>query len=316
MLGGDHEPNLSGVALRADACAIWTHRSASSLAGLLGAKLALQTRPTTWPQAERPDGLAGVRGQILRVAEPVLEPASLLAVLGSMHAPRLILGSVQRIAAQPDHVDVELSIANEGVHVSAGRLILLAGGGNTALRSMAGIRGDASQVRPLRMVLVRGDLPILNGHCIRGAKPWLTITTVAAEDSQRVWQVGGEVAEWGASASEDETLSLAAAQVAEALPGISFVSAQWATYDAPRSEHATADGGRPDLPTVLEDGSILTGWPTKLALAPLLSDDIATHVSPHFPAVAAPLHWPRPVVATPPWMEICRWSTAPSDAPA
>ncbi len=316
MLDGDGSPNLSAVAMRADACAIWTHRSASSLAGLLGAKLTLQTRPTKWSAADRPEALKGITGQVLRVAEPVLEPESLLAVLGTRHAPRLVQGSVSRIETRANHVDVQVSVAGEHVDVEARRLILLAGGGNANLRTLAGASGKSTQIRPLRMVLVRGPLPVLNGHCIRGAKPWLTITTVASDDSQRVWQVGGEVAERGATASEADTISLAAAQLSEALPEISFESTEWATYDAPRFEHATASGGRPDLPTVLDEGNLLTGWPTKLALAPLLSDDIAARISPTFTPLPAPAHWPRPTIATPPWMETCRWSNAPSDAPA
>ncbi|MDP7069884.1 MAG: FAD-dependent oxidoreductase [Phycisphaerales bacterium] len=316
MLEGLAAPNLSGVALRADACAIWPWTSASSLAGLLAAKLALQTRPTRWAANERPPALAKIAGQVLRVAEPVLEPASLLRVLGSMHASRLLLGHVQGCRESERHVEVEVALGDHTIQIEAGHLVFLAGGGNAALRTMAGVDEVAMQTRGLRMVLARGSLPVLNGHCIRGTRPWLTITTAAHEADHRVWQIGGELAEWGATRSPADTIARAAAEVAQALPGVSMEGAQWSTYEAPRAEHVTAGGRRPDLPTVLEEGRVLTGWPTKLALAPLLADDIASRIAPRHPAAPVPPHVQRPGVATPPWMESCRWITAPSDAPA
>ncbi len=58
------------------------------------------------------------------------------------------------------------------------------------------------QTRPLHMVLVRGELPHLNGHCVDGRTTRVTITsdTERSETSaagRTVWQVGGQIAEIG-----------------------------------------------------------------------------------------------------------------------
>ena len=313
MLGGSEEPNLSAVAMRAEACAIWSTGSAASMLGLLGATLAIRSGPHAWPKEDIPAALAGVRGRVLRVAEPVLEPSSLVAVLGEMHAARIMLGEVESIEATDRGAHV-------GVHTSAGsitigcrHLCLLAGGSNDQLRALAGLSTGRMQKRPLRMVLARGDLPELNGHCIRGTRPWLTITTVRDDPGPPVWQIGGTLAEWGATASPAATIERAAEAVATALPSMELKDLEWATYEAPRAERSTSDGGRPDSPGVLEEGCVLTGWPTKMALAPILADDLAARIEPSNQPMPIPDIIERPAPAAPPWREVEQWTSVHSD---
>jgi len=313
LLNGAAEPNLSAVQMRAEHCAVWSVGGARSVAGLLAAKLALRTRPQRWPDAERPEPLQGVRGGVLRIAEPVLEPGSLLQTLGNLHAGRLLRGSIT--AMQHDDCGVTVSL-QAGPTIRARYAVLLAGGGNAALRELAGLSPLVMQTRPLRMVLARGPLPVLNGHCIRGAKPWLTITTAASTGPTRVWQVGGEVAEWGASQTSEATIRRAISDIAEALPTVDLTGTEWTTYEAPRAEQAATGGGRPDQPGLLQDDRVLTGWPTKLALAPILADTIASMIPTGGKPLAASEHWPTPTPALPPWMEDRPWTPVHSAAPA
>jgi glycine/D-amino acid oxidase-like deaminating enzyme len=313
MLDGDREPNLSAVQMRADRCAVWAAAGARSMAGLLGAKLALRTRPRRWPDDARPQPLQGIPGMVLSVAEPVLEPTSLLQTLAHHHAGRLLRGEVAGIDASPDGAAVTLQ---GGLVIRAAYAVLLAGEGNGQLRQLAGLSEAAMQTRPLRMVLARGPLPILNGHCIRGTSPWLTITTAAGDGGERVWQIGGEVAEWGAGETAAATIRRAISDVRDALPSTDLAGTSWSTYEAPRAERAASDGGRPDQPGLIQDGRVLTGWPTKLALAPILADSIAALIPSGGEAPPVDEQLPSPVPAPPPWMENRTWTPVHSAAPA
>ena len=66
----------------------------------------------------------------------------------------------------------------------------------------------------------------------------------------------------------------------------------------------------PAYPTVLREGNVITAWPTKLAMAPVLSDAVIKALDP--PSGAAPFEspndWPTPTVAIPPWELESSWT--------
>ena len=74
---------------------------------------------------------------------------------------------------------------------------------------------------------------------------------------------------------------------------------------------------RPEHCAVIEDGNVLTCWPTKLALAPILAADIigrlpapgGTDTLPVKTAAFATM--PRPAVAPPPWETTDAWTRDP-----
>lgn len=313
MFRGETTPNLSGVAMRSEACALWSTGSATSMIGLLGAKLAIRSGPAAWPTETLPEPLTHVRGRVLRVTEPVLEPESLLAVLAMLHADRIVRGETQSIRVKGATAMIDVQTSRGSMNITCGKLMLLAGRGNQQLRAMAGLPAGAMQERSLRMTLARGDLPVLNGHCVKGVKPWLTITTACDHTNGTVWQIGGEAAEWGATATSHDTINRAASAVAAALPNVSLKNIEWATYEAPRSERSSIDGGRPDTPGIVDDGPICAAWPTKLALAPILADKLAERAAPAHAPEPIPQAYERPPVATPPWREVTQWTNAHLD---
>ena len=300
---------LRDVHVRSRSCLLWSTGGLGRLA-MIGAKLGLRTRPR---RAEHvPDCLHGVPRPVLDIPEVVLEPASVLAALASAHTDVLLRcdgtdGLVLTSSATGVHADVKV----DGRHLSiaADRVILLAGGGNGPLRTMLGLDATVMQTRPLRMVLARGDLPVLNGHVIKGSKPWLTITTTSDAHGVRVWQIGGEVAERGVTMTPGETIAMAKSHVLQAMPTLDSAQLDeldFGTLDAPRFEGRTADGRRPKTPTLLVDGATLTGWPTKLALAPLLADQLTDHCAasmsgPTRGCPTVPAEIPRPTPAAGPW---------------
>ena len=302
--------NLAHVQRRADSCLLWSTGGLGRL-GLLGARMKLRATPRVVDDV--PDILRGTARPVLRVPEPVLEPASVLQTLANLHSDALVKcdgPDALQLHRADEGINAQLICSGEALQVHARSVVLLAGGGNAALRVSLGLTGDAMQTRDLRMVMARGNLPTLNGHVIRSMAPWLTITTTHTTDGTCIWQIGGDVAEAGAQQTPAATMAAARAQLARALPALDTSTLELATYKAPRAEGRTPSGGRPETPTLLAEGPVLTGWPTKFALAPLLSDQIIDALAPgqHSMVPVAP-HLPRPTPAAGPWENDALWNS-------
>ena len=207
---------LRDVAIRSRNCLLWSTGGLGRLA-MVGAKLGLRARPT--PATNIPNCLAGVPRPVLDVPEVVVEPASVLNALATAHKDVILRcdgPSGLCLKAHAQGVSAKVQSAGSTLCISADRLVLLAGGGNGPIRAAMGLDDTLMQTRGLRMVLARGDLPVLNGHVIKGSKPWLTITTTTDAHGVRVWQIGGEVAEQGATMTPESTIDMAKAHLTQA----------------------------------------------------------------------------------------------------
>jgi glycerol-3-phosphate dehydrogenase len=317
-------PNLTHTRLRSECCYLWRTDGLSSWAGMLGARLGLQVKPETLPTEDRPPALAHVMGVVARLAEQVICPASFLTDLLQQYRDRIL-----RI--DEDGLRFELHSPGEvaAVHIVSpddGReymlqprhVVFTAGKGNSRLRKLAGLEEAVMQRRPLHMTLARGDLPPLNGHCVDGAQTRVTITSEVNAAGRTVWQIGGQVAEAGVSMTEHELTRYVRAELLAVLPGIALQNVEWSTYLVDRAEGLMPHGGRPETIQVLCAGNVTTGWPTKLALAPALAEEIAARISPEASQKVfdpSPLvDWPRPAVGLLPWEEAARtWWRLPGD---
>ncbi len=133
-----------------------------------------------------------------------------------------------------------------------------------------------------------------------------------------MWQVGGQVSEDGVGMEAEALIRHARAECRTALPGVDFSGTEWSTYRVDRAEGATLTGGRPDSFRVIREGNVLTGWPTKLVLAPQLAaalwdemraGDGAKPEVDNSAAWDASVFagWPRPSVSSPPWDDAREW---------
>jgi hypothetical protein len=263
-------------------------------AGLL-ATPAERLRESAWPEALRGSALA-----VYALAEPVIATGSFLEAIAGRHRKHIYL-----------YDPTGLDFSREGVRTAEVLFepritVLAAGEGNGTLLRKAGIEGDRMQRRPLGMALLKGDLPPLFGHCVANGKTALTVTTPA----EGVWQVGGEIAERLALENNEEAARTAAIEEIERrLPGFNFSAVQIALYRAVRAEARTAEQKRPSGVHVSRAGpSLIVAWPTKLALAPVLADEVFSLASADLRQPAgyggACLPWPAPPLATYPWEEV------------
>ena len=281
---------------------------------MIGARVGLSLAPTTIDSDERPDVLGNVQGRVARLDEQVIEPATVLECFARRHRDALMqidadhgLEFAMTDHGDVDHVRLIDPTSGAPIDLAARVVVFAAGGGNEALREAVGLDTAAAQRRPLHMVVARGDLPELNGHCVDGTTTRITVTTSTDTSGRTLWQVGGQIAEDGVDLDAESLVARAAEEVRVCLPGIELTGVEWSTYRIDRAESA-ASGRRPDDVSVLRDGNVVTAWPTKLVLAPALATRVADMLDAPRGGDALPADVAKPVVALPPWETEMRWS--------
>lgn len=319
-LAGRREPDLNSTRIRADHCYLWRTDSLTSRLGLIGARMGLRVVPQFLSASDRPAVLAGCPGPVARLEEQVIAPASFLETLFLKHRRRILKIEPARVAIDRDATggvrSIRLSHSSAGRHLDLepNRVVLTAGRGNAGLRRQMGLADNVMQRRPLHMVQLRGDLPQLNGHCVDGAATRLTITSDRDDAGRTVWQVGGQIAELGVSLDERTLVARAKLEIEATIPGIDLRRTQWSAYRVERAEGVMPNATRPETVQLLVDRNVLTAWPTKLALVPILAEQILAALEP-LPAgtqtdLDALSDWPRPEVALPPWETAQVWFDA------
>lgn len=312
-------PDLSDVRIRSEHCWLWQTDSLSSRLGMLGARLGLRTAAEVVPTADRPPILRESPGAVARLDEQVIDAASLVRELSGRHTGRIARCSRDHIRFERDAAGWRVKLDGAAT-VHADHLILLAGAGNTALRVALHLDPSIEQIRPLRMVMARGQLAELYGHCTDGAHTRVTITTAIDASGRTVWQIGGAIAEQGVRMEDAALIAHARAELRAVLPNIDLGGVEWSTYDAPRAEGRTPTGLRPEGAVVRREGAVITGWPTKLVLAPRLAEEVCavmdrpgrgaselkSHAAEDAAALASIAKLARPEVALPPWDDAAR----------
>ena len=314
-LAGESSLNLSDVQLRADNCYIWKTKSFTSRLGFLGAKMALRVKPVVLDDEERPEWLSSNGITAARLAEQVIEPRSLLEVFSKKLEDKLLLTSQGGVEVSKSDEQWKISLLNpqtgEPLNIIANDIVLTAGTGNETLRSQFGLTSKATQSRPLHMVLVRGDLPTINGHCIDGAKTRVTITTTTDYAGRKVWQVGGQLAEDGVQMEPAQLILHASKELLSTLPSIDLSQAEFLTYRSTRAEQSEK-GKRPHDVSIKSENRVHTCFPTKLAFAPRLAEAITSKLpSPSAQSAnqVSDFSWPKPMVALPKWETDSIWET-------
>ncbi len=321
LAGGQDAPvDLRGVPVLSEGYYYWTSPGVMSRIAGLGASKVLRTGVERVSGEGRPGvlrgastGMGGV--DVYRVGEMVLDARELVRTLAETGRGRIVQGAmaageVPQRGNGPVGVRVRCADGRE-IGIMAGAVVLAAGAGNEELLARFGVQEAArvrAQRRPLHMVMMRGAPGAFFGHCIgTSSSPRVTITSgTTAAGGGWVWYIGGQIAEEGVSRSGPEQIAAAQRELAECLPWMKMpAGARWATLRIDRAEGVPIGGGsragrRPDLPVVAAAGRIIAAWPSKLALAPLLADEVlrtlgAMGVSPRADAAAFEALSPPPV---------------------
>lgn len=304
-LDGHGELDLRGVHVLSAHHYLWSPGNLiSNLAGFFASK-ALRGRVDSVKNSDLPavfDDRA-FKGKVYQLAELVLDVPDVMRRLVELSGDSLISGEAE--------VQGDARIGISGVqvadqHIVAQRYVLCAGEGNEELLHTLNVKQPAMQRRPLQMVLVKGPkLPALYAHCLgNSSKPRLTVTTHPCADGQWCWYLGGDLAEQGTHMTPDALIKEAQHELKTLLPWVDLSNCQWASLPVTRAEPAQSGLVRPDTAYMQSVNNILVCWPTKLALAPDLSDKVSAvlknqSVTPQLPQAVS--HLPAPRVATPIW---------------
>lgn len=173
------------------------------------------------------------------------------------------------------------------------------------------------QLRPLHQAMVRGPLPEFHGHCVDGLATRVTVTSAAGTRGERIWHIGGKLAEEGVSRGAAAQRSHALTEMRAVLPAVDFSDCAWSTYTVNRAEREQPKGGRPEDACVEREDAggseVLTVWPTKMALAPVAAEMVRERAGEPLhgwasSALASALSgWERPAAAPAPWLAASEW---------
>ncbi len=284
---GEEVVDLRGVQLLSPCTYLWTTPGViARLAGVAASKV-LRTPVEHLPPAARPPVFATApRGvDVYRADEPVLDMASVLRAMSEPHAGHLWRASDVHFSPSAEGVTVTTRDGDSSRVIHARHVFLLAGPGNEALLASARAAGipDVPQVkmqrRPLHMVMVRGELLELFGHCLSASSlPRLTVTSSCDRQGRTVWALGGSIAESGVTRQPAAQIEAAHRELAECVPWVKTERCQWATRRWDRAEGLTPDGSRPDVPMLATSPRVSVGWPTKMVFAPAIADMAFAHL--------------------------------------
>ena len=316
-LQGKGEIDLSAVEILSPYQYLWSTKSLTSkMAGFFASKV-MTSRTTEVSAEERPQVFQSpeFHGQVYRLQEAIIDTASLVRALTEPNKQAIFkFNWSQATFDLKDPERIQFTIDQDEHFVDAKVLVLAAGKGNAEILARLGRKTPQMQLRPLRQVMMRGNLPdLLYAHCLGASvNPRITITGHRDAQSAIVWYLGGQLAEDGVNRSVAGQIKHAKGEIAELLPWLDLSGVEWATLDIDRAEAKQAGGKRPEGGYADYQDRVITGWPTKMVLAPKLADDIVALLNKHqvLPSGASPLpDWPHPGYAVLPWQQESKWST-------
>ncbi len=281
-LSGHGDIDLSAVTVLANHQLMWSKQQLSSKIVSFFASKALSSRMQSVAKSEQPELFQNpnFKGALYRLEEPVLDIPTVLQAIAKPWQDRILqVPADTEISWQKENTVQSLQIGND-IEIKAQQFVLTAGEGNQALLNSLGIKSPAMQRRPLQMVMCKAKnkqqaLPAIYAHSLgSGSKPIATITSHLDDDSNIVWYIGGNIAEQGAGKSFEQLIAEAKLLLSDILPWFEQPELEWATHAVNRAEPKQSALSRPDTAFVESIDNVHIAWPTKLALAPDLSDKV------------------------------------------
>lgn len=246
-------------------------------------------------------------GKVYQLEEPVLASRSVLAALNKQSAQVIYHVAMPMVRRDGDQV---AEVRCGDVTIRPRLCIFTAGSGNEWFAHELGLdKTKVTQRRPLRMFVVRGMPHSLFAHClVPEPKPRVTVTTHSL-NGQKVWYLGGNIAEKAVGMSDAEALQWAHSEMKDIFPWLDWSQVQWGIHDVDRAEPA-ASKLLPSGPTLTTVGNAALAWPTKLALAPALTSQALRWieqqgVTPSHRTMTLSL--PAAELAKYPWEEVREW---------
>ena len=310
---GKGQLDLTKATLLSDAHYLWSTSSLTSRVSGFFASKVMRARTNELDESTRPELFkhADFKGQIYALDEPVFDALSVVKAIAEpvMESILAIKGNTVKY---DNNVLTVQSQDDTHYEFKFEKIVLTAGQGNEALLAEFDLQEPEMQLRPLKMVMLRGGLSdMVFAHCMGGSvNPRITITSNRDEQGQVVWYLGGQLAEDGVGRSDAEQIEQAKAELAELIPWLDQSKLQWATLDIDRAEVKKASTKRPDTFFAEQQDKVITAWPTKMALSPVMAERVLEVINNEKLScvdVAELPSWSSPSYASLPWNEESRW---------
>jgi glycerol-3-phosphate dehydrogenase len=282
-LAGEGELDLTQAIQLTDHQLLWSKDKLSSKMMSFFASKALSSRMQQIAKEKAPELFQhpDFNGTLYELEEPVLDIKSVLSTLVSPWKNRILqLSSDTRYSFQKEGGSISSIRIGDELKIDAQHFVLTAGEGNEALLAGLEFTKPKMQRRPLQMVLCKSKvssapLPEIFAHSLgSGSKPIATITSHRDNQNNVVWYIGGDIAEQGVGKSPKDLIKEAKSLITQILPWFELPELQWATHPINRAEPKQSALSRPDTAFVESLNNLHVAWPTKLALAPDLSDKV------------------------------------------
>lgn len=291
-LDGHGEVELSKAKQLSQHQYLWSNKSlAAKLTGFFASKvMSSRMQRLSAEHYVAPFNQAGFSGELYQLDESVLDIQSVIETIREQYAECIFQSDIDTIAAvQSSDTSVgqycyQLQ-PTDGISIHAQSIVLTAGAGNEKLLASMSFTQPEMQRRPLLMPMLKASksiLPRMYAHCLgASALPKMTITAHSLGDNseQTVWYLGGEIAEQGVGRTIEEQTQRASQELKILMPWMDFSQCQWAALAIDRAEPKMSDGSRPVEPAVFTEQGIITAWPVKLAMAPIMADKVVQAIT-------------------------------------
>lgn len=328
-INGQGVIDLTQIKVLSDNQCMWSSSALSSrMAGFFASKL-MRSRTEELKDQQRPVVFQNnaFKGKVYNLDEPVLDSASIIYALAEPHREAIMhINGLPRFTTDTS-TNFEVDDSNgDSWKVESQRCVLMAGQGNEAILNAMNANTNVNlgsdkkispqpemQLRPLKMVMLRGGLPEkIYAHCLEAnINPRITITSHEDAQGDIVWYMGGQLAEEGINRTNEQQIKIAQQELSDLMPWLDLSKTQYACLDINRAEPKMGKGKRPDTSFYVEHNNIITAWPTKLALAPKLAADVIQKLKSSNITSSKPEAFPTfstPPYALLPWQEEQRWS--------
>ncbi len=314
-LQGCGEIDLSGVPILSMQQYLWApHKFTSKLTGFL-ASAALTSKVQSLTKADYPKVFqhSAFKGDVFALDEMVVDVPALIRELVKANQDAVYM--IEPLSDEALKFDDEgclvsatVYLAGKSIEIAAQQFIFTAGAGNEVIVKKLNDEQINMQRRPLHMVLVKlpFDCP-LYAHCLSmGSRPRITITTHHMQDGGTVWYLGGLLAEEGVSRNSEQQIAAASQELKALFPWLDFTEATFATFMVDRAESKQRNGLKPETAYMKAVKNMVIAWPTKLALAPLLANEVMQYLAnmqltSQWFDTRELRAWPMPPLAKPVW---------------
>ena len=311
-LDGVGEVDLSQAKKLSEHQYLWSDKSlAAQLTGFFASKvMTSRMQHLAVKDYIAPFNQSAFKGELYQLDEPVLDTQSVLETLREQFAQSIFQFPVEQISQHNSLYQIQ----SADKVMQAQIVILTAGEGNEKLLRSLNFRQPKMQRRPLFMPMLKADnsvLPKIYAHCLGvGALPKMTITAHSLAVGQTVWYLGGDIAEKGVGRSMTGQINAARRELQQLMPWLDFSQCQWSALAIDRAEPKMADGSRPVEPTVSTQQGVITAWPVKLAMTPIMADKIIAEIERlNIKKNNQPIATPQTAAVTTqlPWEKVEHW---------